>query len=103
MSLDNSMDFYDNEESLHISPINKGAPIHSNYRLFSTSNPQSIPTINKSLRVITTNKTNEAWNINEEFENYLAEDDLNPDTVAVSFLGPKKNGKSFLVDSLVTA
>ena len=28
---------------------------------------------------------------------------MNPDAVIVSVLGPKKNGKSFLVDSLVSA
>ena len=64
MSQDNSMDFDDYEESIHVSPINKGAAVHSNYRLFSSSNPESIPTINKSLKVISTNKINDKWSVN---------------------------------------
>ena len=59
--------------------------------------------MNKSINVIGLNRMNEKWFVNEEFENYLAEDDNNPDAIIVSIMGQRKNGKSFLLDSLVSA
>lgn len=41
--------------------------------------------------------------LNSQFEEYLLEDAQNSDTIVVAVVGSKHIGKSFLVDSLLTA
>lgn len=57
----------------------------------------------KCLNVLALNRNTQRLSINPNFEEYLAEDITNPDAIFVSFMGEKRVGKSFLLDSLLTA
>lgn len=64
MSQDNSLDFDEIDQSLHIAPLRTVGSVKPNNNLFSSSNPNMIPTVNKCLKVLSQNKINDKWIVN---------------------------------------
>lgn len=101
MSDEGSVDFAA-DESLHLAPLASTNAKNHKKQLFMSANPHQLPTRNQCLPVLAINKDNSKPAVNESFEDYLTEDDSNLDAVIVSILGPRRIGKSFLLDSLLT-
>ena len=101
--LDDSFELGIHDESFHVAPIKTSALVKPNNKIFASDNDRNHNrTTNKCLKVLSLNKVSGKFSINEDFQDYLISDDSNPDAVVVSFLGPKKIGKSFLLDCLIS-
>lgn len=91
------------DDSFHVGPIKVNSMSKPNNKVFASINTNAVPqTSTKCLKVLVTNKVSGKMSVHEEFQDYLVDDDSNPDAVVVSFLGPKKIGKSFLLDCLIS-
>lgn len=98
------MSFFMEEQEPIMAPIRSDKIVRTNNPIFYQNESKNISSLrnSKSLNVLNHNKVSSKMDINEEFLDLIATDSGNQDVAIVSIMGPKKVGKSFLVDCIMS-
>ncbi len=95
------LSFINDSDHNLLAPIPTNQPSQKN-PVFYQSKQQPNRAANRVINLLSTNRSTGKLESNDEFLDYLAQDEMNSNLNIVTFLGPKQVGKSFLVDFIIS-